>query len=275
MTMQKTENINPGLVRRKLQEVLPDGLLVNRNWLKKQGFNRPQVDYYLRSGMLVATARGVYRRAGPPLKWQHVLYSLQELGFAVHVGGRAALDHQGLAHYLPMGAQQTIQLYSDGGMPGWLHEVETNAVFEVHRRSLFTRSEVSLGLTTLPFGGWDWPLNYATRERALLEYLDELPDKADLDMADKYMESATNLRPKLLMSLLQACSRVKTKRLFLWLAERYHPAWFDKLDIAALDLGSGKRVIFKSGVLNNKYNITVPRRFEQGDDSGGPKQPLF
>ena len=31
MTMQKTENINPGLVRRKLQDVLPDGLLVNRS----------------------------------------------------------------------------------------------------------------------------------------------------------------------------------------------------------------------------------------------------
>ena len=275
--MQITKNINPetGLVRKKLQEILPDGLLVNRNWLKNRGFNRPQVDYYLRSGMLLPAARGVYRRAGPPLKWQHVLYSLQELGFAVYVGGRSALDHQGLAHYLPMVTQQKIQLYSEGALPGWLHDVKTNAVFEVYRCSLFTRFAASLGLTTLPFGGWDWPLNYATRERALLEYLDELPDKADLDMADKYMESATNFRPKLLMSLLQACVRVKTKRLFLWLAERHHLAWFDRLNVPALDLGSGKRVIFKNGILNKKYNITVPRRFEQGEDSDGSKQPLF
>jgi len=276
MTMHKDKIPNPtsGQIKKNLSTVLPEGLLVGRNWLKQQGFQRPLVDYYLRSGALEAVARGVYRRPGPPLKWQHVVYSLQGLGFVVHVGGRSALDHQGLAHYLPMGAE-TVHLYSQVKLPGWLHTVKANAEFETHHRTLFTAAAEALGYNTLPFGAWDWPLNYSTRERALLEYLNDLPDYASFDMADKYMESATTLRPKLLMSLLLACKRVKTKRLFLWLAERQDYPWFKQLDISVLDLGSGKRVIYKGGVLNTKYNITVPREYANGEVTDGSKQPLF
>ena len=276
MTMQsdKISNQTSGRTKKSLSVVLPEGLLVDRNWLKQKGFQRPLVDYYLRSGALEAVARGVYRRPGPPLKWQHVVYSLQELGFAVHVGGRSALDHQGLVHYLPMGTE-TIHLYSQDKLPGWLHRVGVNARFETHHRTLFTANGATLGYNTLPFGAWDWPLNYSTRERALLEYLDDLLDSASFDMADKYMESATTLRPKLLIALLLACKRVKTKRLSLWLAERHDYPWFKQLDISMLDLGSGKRVIYKGGMLNTKYNITVPREYANGEYMDGSEQPLF
>jgi len=266
MTMQSGKKSNPtaGQIKKGLSTVLPEGLLVSRNWLKQKGFQRPLVDYYLRSGALEAVARGVYRRPGPPLRWQHAMYSLQALGFSVHVGGRSALDHQGLAHYLPLRGE-TIHLYSQGKLPGWLHKVRVNAGFECHHRKLFTEDAATLGYNTLPFGAWDWPLNYSTRERALLEYLNDLSGGSSFDMADKYMESATTLRPELLMALLLACKRVKTKRLFLWLAERHAYPWVKKLDSSTLDLGSGKRVIYKGGALNTKYNITVPREYANGE----------
>jgi len=92
----------------------------------------------------------------------------------------------------------------------------------------------------------------------LLEYLDDLPDKAVLDMADKYMEGAATFRPKLVMHLLQTCKRIKTKRLFLWLVERHRHSWFARLDVSTLDLSSGKRVIVKGGKLDKQYLITVP-----------------
>ncbi|MFB6357802.1 MAG: AbiEi antitoxin N-terminal domain-containing protein [Thiohalorhabdaceae bacterium] len=82
-----------------LANTLPEGQLVNRSWLKDRGFDRPRVDYYLRTGALEAVARGIYRKPGPPLKWEHVVYSLQQLGHDVHVGGRSALELQGMAHY--------------------------------------------------------------------------------------------------------------------------------------------------------------------------------
>ncbi len=277
MTMQtdKKTNQTTTSAKQSLVSILPEGLLVDRNWLKNKKFNRPLVDYYLRSGALEAVDRGVYRRSGPPLKWQHVVYSLQELGFAVHVGGRSALDHQGMAHYLPMGKRETIHLYSENTLPAWLQRVKTNADFAVHRGGLFATDAKALGYTTLPFGAWDWLLNYSTKERALLEYLDDLPGRADLDMADKYMEGAATFRPKQVMSLLRLCKRIKTKRLFVWLAERHRHAWFTQLDVTAVDLGSGKRVIYKGGVLNRRYNITVPREYANGANEDGTGQPLF
>ncbi|MFW2372638.1 MAG: type IV toxin-antitoxin system AbiEi family antitoxin domain-containing protein [Gammaproteobacteria bacterium] len=274
MQFSSKSNPNTGETRKSLSSVLPEGQLVDRNWLNSHGFNRPLVDYYLRSGGLEAVARGVYRRPGPPLKWQHVVYSLQEMGYLVHVGGRTALDHQGMAHYLPMG-QEVIHLYSDNKLPAWLNLVVSNTAFESHYRSLFLTDDEGPGFTSLPFGAWDWLLHYATRERALLEYVDDLPGKAELDVADKYMESATSFRPGLVMALLKACTRVKTRRLFLWLADRHRPAWFNKLNVSAIDLGSGKRVIYKGGKLNTRYQITVPVDYADGEELNGTRQPLF
>lgn len=275
--MQVNEKPNQYRVmeRKPLSTVLPEGLLVDRKWLKNKGINRPLVDYYLRSGALEAVGRGVYRRPGPALKWQHMVYSLQELGYTLHVGGRSALDHQGMAHYLPMAGRETIHLYAGGKLPGWLSNVETNAEFELHTRALFTADVPVAGYTSLPFGSWDWRLNYSTRERALLEYMDGLPDRADLDMADKYMEGATSFRPGLLMGLLQACKRIRTKRLFLWLAHRHQHAWLAQLDENALELGSGKRMVYKNGVLDKQYRITVPREYADGEKPDGTGQPLF
>jgi hypothetical protein len=51
---------------------------------------------------------------------------------------------------------------------------------------------------------------------------------------------------------------VKVKRLFLWSAETIGHAWFDRLDLAQVDLGKGKRQLYKGGRLNRKYQITVP-----------------
>ena len=65
-----------------LEQTLSEGQLVNRDWLLKRGFNRPRVDYFLRSGKLEPVAHGVYRRPGPPLKWEHMVYSLKEMGLA-------------------------------------------------------------------------------------------------------------------------------------------------------------------------------------------------
>jgi hypothetical protein len=64
---------------KSLEQCLPEGQLVNRAWLKARGFSRPRVDYALRAGKLEAIAHGVYRRPGPPLKWEHVVFSQNEM----------------------------------------------------------------------------------------------------------------------------------------------------------------------------------------------------
>lgn len=246
-----------------LDKVLPDGLLVNRDWLYAKGFKRSAIDYYLRSGILVAAARGIYRRQGPPLKWQHVAYSLQVLGYGLHVGGRTALEVQGFAHDLPVRGVSVIWLYGAGRLPVWVNKVGSGYRFVQGKPSLFTQLPED-ALTTLPFGHWDWPLRCAKPELALLEVLENVKTAADFEAVDHLFESASTLRPRVTMSLLMDCRQVKAKRLFLWFSERHGHAWFQKLDTGKLDLGSGKRQIIKNGSFVGRYQITVPREMASG-----------
>lgn len=246
---------------------LPEGQVVDRHWLENQGFRRPLVDYYLRSGALVALARGAYRRPGPPLKWEHIVYSLQELGFSLHVGGRSALELQGFAHYLPMQGPKQFHLYCSDKLPGWVSNLDGAYQFVQHKSKLFD-VPVPAALTSRPFGHWDWPIQYATPELALLELAAEVKQEADFEVLSNLFEAATALRPQLLMSLLTACHNVKAKRVFLWFAARQGFAWFDRLDLDAIGLGSGKRMIVKGGSLDTTYLITVPKSMANRDSDG-------
>ena len=247
----------------------PEGQLVNRAWLNARGADRPLIDSWLRSGKLVAVAHGVYRRPGPPVKWEQVVYSLKEIGVCVHVGGRSALELQGLAHYLPLQGVTRISLYTTSRVPSWIQTFSGDYRFTVYRRRLF-KTLPSTALVSKPFGAWDWPVPYATVELALFELLADVRQASDFEFADTFFESATVLRPAVIRELLLSCSHVLAKRLFLWFAARHGYAWFKKLDTKGVDLGRGKRVVVRGGSLDTTYQITVPRALAHGHE-----QPIY
>ena len=266
MQMQNNEMINPSGDRqacKSLQSCLPEGQVVDRIWLKKRGFDRPRVDYYLRSGAIQAVARGAYRRPGPPLKWEHVVYSLQELGCPLHVGGRSALELVGLAHYLPLGGVRSIALYGISYLPTWVDQMAVTYRFTRHNPKLF-KTLPEGALRSRPFGHWDWPIYYATVELAFLELFSEIQTPTDFEVADKLFEAATTLRPGHIRSLLLACTHIKAKRLFLWFSARHQHPWQAVLDTGGVNLGRGKRMIFKGGLLDRHFQITVPREMAGG-----------
>ena len=79
------------------------------------------------------------------------------------------------------------------------------------------------------------------------------------------MEGLNNLRPDLVQNLLENCSSIKVKRLFLYLAEKASHGWVQHIKLDKIDLGSGKRSIVKNGVYNSKYKITVPTELANGE----------
>lgn len=259
----------PPKPEKSLDQCLPEGQVVNRAWLKAHGFGRPRVDYFLRAGRLEAVAHGVYRRLGPPLKWEHVVYSLNAMGCSVRVGGRSALERQGLAHYLPMGNLQRIDLYGKVKIPDWVVRFPGPFRFEIYRQRLFAPLPEK-ATHHKPFGAWDWPIPYSAPELAMLELLAGVQAAADFSVADKFFEAAVNLRPGLLCDLLRACTQVKAKRLFLWFSDRHNHAWRQRLETDGIDLGRGKRMIVKGGAYDSVYKITVPREM-----AGGSEQPLY
>ena len=76
------------------------------------------------------------------------------------------------------------------------------------------------------------------------------------------MEGLNNLRPAAVQQLLEACTSVKIKRLFLYLADKAGHEWLSYIKLDRVDLGSGKRAIVSDGVYVSKYQITVPRELE-------------
>jgi hypothetical protein len=278
-----------------LQLHLPEGLLVDAKWLQRQGYSSSLRSKYATHGWLEQVARSVYRRPSAKLptpnkdealRWQHVVISLQtllECPFAV--GGRTALELQGFAHYLSAAGPQEIHLYGDKTPPGWVSKLKLDTRLEFHNAGkLFkdgavpsamleqsgnteTRRNASTdpvrdGFIRQPWGHWEWPLILSSPERAILELLDEVPQRETFHQADVLMEGLRNLSPRRLHTLLVQCRSVKVKRLFLWFAERHNHAWLKGLDRKGIDLGQGKRMLVRGGKLDTKFNITVPENLD-------------
>ncbi len=249
-------------------EKIPDGLVVSRQKLFEIGFDKPAIDYFLRSGKLTPVSRGAYRRPGPPLKWEHLIYSAVQLGHDVHVGARSALDMSGFAHYLSLGGLQQIHIYCEEKLPTWLVTLNKPVEIVAHRLKIFTDIPAA-SIIQRPFGHWDWPIPIASVELALLEMLNDVADEAGFKMTDKYFETATTLRPDLLNQLLTSCQKIHVNRLFLWFAKRHNISCLDSLNLSAINLGKGKRMIVRNGTLDKELQITVPK--EMANDT----QPDF
>ena len=80
------------------------------------------------------------------------------------------------------------------------------------------------------------------------------------------MEGLRNLSPRRLQVLLVDCRSIKVKRLFLFMADRHNHAWFRRLDMTRIDLGSGKRSLIEGGRYDPKYRITVPETLVSSAD---------
>jgi hypothetical protein len=261
-----------------LEKVLPEGQLVDRAWLLKQKFNRPRVDSALRSQKLEVVVRGVYRRPGPPLKWEQVVYSLNQMGYPIHVGGYTALIRQGMGHFVNLLHTETINLFSSVKAPNWLAQYKGGELiepaqtvtwpkykFEFHDTPKF-KNIPDTDITSKPFGTWDWPIPYSTPELAFVEMLNGITDEADFEKADKFFEAAATLRPSLLNDILAACQSIKTKRLLFWFGARHGHPWFGNLDRNRVDLGKGKRMLVRGGTYDNQFQITVPRGLARGTE---------
>ena len=259
-----------------LESLLPEGLLVDAAWLSARGYSSSLRRQYVTAGWLDQPTRRVYRRKRGSVSWQQAVVSLQTiLDYDLVVGGRTALELQGFAHYVRQ-ETKTVHLHGRTHHPLWLNTLPLDVEFVYHNAArLFAHPaakptfgekdpsaaasvELPADLVAHPWGQWRWSLILSAPERALLELLDELPERESFHQVDKLVEGLSNLSPRRLEKLLRDCKSVKVKRLFFFFADRHAHAWLRHIDRKAIDLGKGKRMLVKGGKLNAKYQITVP-----------------
>jgi hypothetical protein len=245
--------------RSELSRLIPHGYLATRGWLLEQGVGLHGLDNLLKSGELVAPVAGVYRRPDTEPTWQGVLASIQRMGSRLVVGGLSALEEQGFAHYLPLGGAREVRLYGFDPAPSWMNRLGLPQTFSHHGLvRLFDPSVEDGGFTAELPGPTGQSFRASCPERAILEALADVPGALSFDHADELMQGLATLSPRRLDALLRIARSIKVKRLFFWLATRHAHAWLGKLDPTAYDLGSGKRLLARGGVLDPTWQITVP-----------------
>ena len=257
---------------KKLLDAVPAGYLVDAAWLVSQGIAYESFRDYVKRGWLDRITRGVFRRPLPStaatptsnsIDWKTCILSTQHImGHDLHVGGTTALGEQGHANYLRLSESAPVWVYVDS-IPNWLAKLPMDAQIRTRPRALF--ADPKLGLIEGKTTGqpWDWGLTMSTPERAILEAMDELPDHESFHTLDMVFESLTTLRPKLLSDLLQACRKIKVKRLFFVFADRHDHPWRKRVDPQVFDLGSGDRALVRGGKIHPRYRIMLPEGFVQ------------
>lgn len=228
---------------------LGDNQVVTASFLRKHGYSYENLKGYVKSGYIDSLGRGAYCRAGahPPVEAAISAMS-EQLGVLVHLGGRSALAKKGYVHFVPFTKiPATIFMERGVRLPAWFSH------FYKDRFSLSKTCFIHGGLGIEPVDGCP----VSSPERAFLEFLYGVPDKQLLTEAYQLLEMMLTLRPKLLNDLLVHCSSIKVKRLFSLLADDLNPPWWQEIDMNAIDLGTGCRVIDKGGSFNAKYNLVV------------------
>jgi hypothetical protein len=245
-----------------LKQLIPLGEAASRQALLKAGIKSHTLDNYLRSGKLKSLTKGVYCWTERLPNWQGLVASLSRITeHKIIVGGITALELQGFSHYLKSSADQHLHLYSDSHIPKWV-------------KSLFTSLQTvhvwwhSTGHLWLKNSSSDegvfihdeqqFKVPVSLPERAILELLSLLPDQFSFEHTNEVFQGMTQLSPRKMESMLMLCKSIKVKRLFYWFSDRYNYPWRKHLDEKLCVLGTGKRVIAIGGVLDKKYNITVP-----------------
>jgi hypothetical protein len=234
---------------------VPETVLL-ASWLEKMGISHDLQKYYRRSGWLKSLGTGAYKRPKESVRWQGGLYSLQtQAKLSVHAGGITALALHGFTHYIRLG-DETVYLFSSPktNLPKWFSSFDWNTPIK-----LVKTSQLPSGLGLTDFQENNFAIRIASPERAIFECLFQAPNELDLVECYQMMEGLTNLRPKLLQELLERCTSIKVKRLFLYMADKARHQWLTFIDQAKISLGEGDRSVVKAGVYVSKYRISVPK----------------
>lgn len=251
---------NAGSKINQLLSSQPPGVVLLSSWMVEKGYSHDLQQRYKKSSWLKSVGTGAFIRSNDKVGYEGAIYALQEQnGLTVHPGGRTALVFLGKAHYLELSANQVVLFGSSGEkLPAWFKKNDWGVQVQYYETSFLPPE---LGLTKVDLS--NFAIKVSGAPRAIMECLHLAPVKQELIECFQLMEGLNNLVPKQVQTLLENCQSVKVKRLFLYMAEKADHGWFKRLDLKNVDLGKGKRSIVKSGVLIDKYGITVPKELEE------------
>ncbi|NEW84676.1 MAG: hypothetical protein GZ094_20235, partial [Mariniphaga sp.] len=155
---------------------------------------------------------------------------------------------------------ETAYLFSllNTRLPAWFKQYSWNEVVK-HVKTSFLPDGIGMN----EYQETQFPLIISSAEKAIFECLYLTPEKLDIMEVYQIMSGLVNLRPGLLQKLLDGCSSVKVKRLFLYMAKKANHQWFQFLDLSSINLGEGDRNIISNGAYDSEFRITISKELAQ------------
>jgi len=246
----------------KLLQLQPAGVVLTSGWLSQSGYSPELLRNYRKSHWLEAIGNGAMIRQNDSVDYLGGVYALQQqLNLAVHPGAKTALSMLGKTHYLNLGAN-VVYLFGKEKerLPAWFKNYNWGSEIK-HITTSFLPADAGL----IEKEHKSFSVKIASAARAMMECLYLAPQNQNVFECFEIMQGLTSLSPRTTQDLLEGCTSVKVKRLFLYLAEKAGHDWFNHLNMNQINLGHGNRSLVKNGFFVKKYKLTVPKELGQND----------
>lgn len=215
----------------------PRGQPLDPAMLRELGVSPALASYWVRAGWLLRLSKGAYLTRGDTPTSDGIIAYLSRRVPGLHVGGKTALDWQGVRHNIAFRPRIVLWGQAPYRFPEW---VSAYVPYSYQTTQLFAESlSYETGLKPLPNANPG--VLVSVPERALLELASDVGKGQSLEEAINIAHILRNLRRGVLAQFLEACQRVKVVRLVRDIGLASGVAWAQDLQRHVDRLGAGKR----------------------------------
>ena len=167
-------------------------------------------------------------------------------------GAITTVELRGYSHYVAFAGREFVLVGNPGTkLPAWFLDHSWSRPVTLVTTGVFSDGDKATSM--LQFD--EVELDVATPEQPAFEKRYLVPKRQSHEEAVGVVESLTSLRPQIVQQLLENCTSVKTRRLFIHAAERLNHPWLKRLDLSKIDFGSGRRTVQPRGRLDHKNHL--------------------
>lgn len=194
------------------------------------GISSALASYYVGTGWLTRLGTGCFAFPNATLDPLKTVTALGKLLPSLHVGGKSALALRGVTHNVALGQPRLIVWGKRcDRLPAWV--AKTLPIHYVTHEIFAPETPDALGIS--PLSNLSIAPKTSTRERALLEMLDDVGCGQGIEEAQNIMENLHSIRHELLNELLFFCKRKKIILLCRQWANELKLPWANQIKIPA------------------------------------------
>lgn len=212
------------MINRIVQHLMretPRGQPLDSVLLRELGVSVHLASHLVKEGWMYRLSSGAYLLTGDKPTRDGTIAFLGRRIKGLHVGGKTALAWYGVRHNIPFREKVVLWGKTKYKFPPWVEEV---MLFSYQTTSIFNKD--------FPYGSWIKPMPYGNPnvlvscpERALLELASEVGKGQSMEEVRNLAVMLRNLRPAVLVELMDYCSRVKVVKLVCKLGGEAGYSW--------------------------------------------------